>query len=340
MTAEQIVQDLKNKKYKPIYFLHGEESYYIDLISDYIENQVLSEAEKGFNQTVLYGKDTDIMTVLNAAKRFPMMSEYQVVIVKEAQNLKFSKEEKKDADPFAAYLENPLKSTILVFCYKYGTLDKRLKIAKLIEKNGLLFESKKLYDNQVAEWVNKYLASRSLTINPKAAALIGEYLGTHLSKVANELDKLMINLKAGTEVTVDDVERNIGISKEFNSFELTSALGKKDVFKANQIIDYFASNKKDNPIVVVLGTLNNFFTKIYTYHFLSDRSRTSVASKLKVNPYFVGDYETAAKNYNLEKTFNIISLLRKYDLRSKGVGNTGNTEEGELLKELIFHILH
>jgi DNA polymerase III subunit delta len=340
MTAEEILKDLKARKFKPIYFLHGEESYYIDKISSYIEDQLLNEAEKGFNQTVLYGKDTDIMTILNAAKRFPMMSEYQVVLVKEAQNLKFGKESSKDQDPFSAYVENPLKSTILVFCYKYGTLDKRLKIAKSIEKNGVLFESKKLYDNQVAQWVGEYIKTKSCIINAKAAALIAEYLGNDLSKIANELDKLMLNVKEHTEIGVKEVEQNIGISKDFNSFELTAALGRKDIFKANQIIDYFAANKKDNPMVVTLGTLNNYFTKIFAYHFLADKSRGNVASALKVSPYFVGDYELASKNYSPDKTFHIISLLRKYDLRSKGVDNTGNTEEGELLKELVFQILH
>lgn len=340
MNAEDILTDLKNRKFKPVYFLHGDESYYIDLISDYVENHLLAEAERGFNQTVLYGKDTDIMTVLNSAKRFPMMSEHQVVLVKEAQNLKFSKEEKKEQDPFSAYLENPLKSTILVFCYKYGSLDKRLKMSKLIDKHGVLFESKKLYDNQVADWVQKYILKLNLKIEAKAAAMISEYLGNDLSKISNELDKLAINLSPGSSINPEHIEKNIGISKEFNSFELTTALAKKDVMKANRIIDYFAANKKDNPIVLVLGTLNGFFTKIFSYHFLPDKSRNAVASALKVNPYFVQEYEIAARNYDLQKTSYIISLLRKYDLRSKGVDSSGNTEEGELLKELIWLIIH
>ncbi len=340
MTAEDILKDIKNRQFKPIYFLHGEESYYIDRITDAIESKVLNDAEKGFNQTILYGKDTDLMTILNAAKRFPMMSEYQVVIVKEAQNIKFGKEGQKEKDPFAAYLENPLKSTLLVFCHKYGSLDKRLKIAKLIDKNGVLFESKKLYDNQLADWVSKYLSAKAYTIEPKAAAMVAEYLGADLSKIANELEKLMINLKERMDITLDDIERNIGISKEFNTFELTTALGKKQVLKANQIIGYFAANKKDNPFVVILGTLNNYFTKLFAYHFLADKSKASVAAALKVNPFFVSDYETAARNYPPEKVFSVISLLRSYDLKAKGVDNTGNTEEGELMKELVFQILH
>jgi DNA polymerase-3 subunit delta len=340
MTAEEILRDLRARKFRPVYFLQGDEPYYIDKISHYIEHEVLNDAEKGFNQTVLYGKDTDMMTVLNAAKRFPMMSEYQVVLVKEAQNLKFSKGGDDKQDPFMAYLENPLKSTILVFAHKYGSLDKRLKVAKAIDKHGVLFDSKKLYDNQVAAWVTEYAKSKKGLINPRAAALVAEYLGNDLSKVANELDKLMLNVKEHTEIGVKEVEDNIGISKDFNSFELINALGKRDVYKANLIIDYFAANKKDNPLVVILGTLNGFFAKLFSYHFLQDRSKGNVASVLKVNPYFVSDYEIAAKNFSAEKTMQVISLLRTYDLRSKGVDNTGNTEEGELMKELVFRILH
>ena len=340
MTIEQILADIKQRKFQPVYFLHGDESFYIDLIADELEKTVLTEAEKGFNQTILYGKETDLVTLLSAAKRFPMMSEFQLVIVKEAQNIKFGKEDKKDQDPFAAYLENPLRSTVLVFCYKYGSLDKRLKVAKLIDKHGVLFESKKLYDNQIADWVQKYVHSLNLKIEPKAAALIPEFLGNDLSKVANELSKLAINTTAGKTITAEDIEKNIGISKDFNSFELTAALGKRDVLKANKIIDYFAANKKDHPLVMVLGVLNGYFSKLLMYHFLPDKSRGNVASVLKVNPYFVQDYETAGRNFSFEKTCNIITLLRNYDLKSKGVDSTGNTEDGELMKELVFQILH
>jgi DNA polymerase-3 subunit delta len=340
MTIAQILADIKQRKFQPVYFLHGDESYYIDLIADELEKTVLTEAEKGFNQTILYGKETDIITLLSAAKRFPMMSEFQLVIVKEAQNIKFGKEDKKDQDPFAAYLENPLRSTVLVFCHKHGSLDKRLKVAKLIDKHGVLFESKKLYDNQIAEWVQQYVHGLNLKIEPKAAALIPEFLGNDLSKVANELSKLAINTPPGKAITADDIERNIGISKDFNSFELTAALGKRDVLKANKIIDYFAANKKDHPLVMVLGVLNGYFSKLLMYHFLQDKSRANVASVLKVNPYFVQDYEIAGRNFSFEKTCSIISLLRSYDLKSKGVDSTGNTEDGELMKELVWQILH
>lgn len=339
MTIEQILSDIKQRKFKPIYFLHGDESYYIDLIADTLEKEVLSEAEKGFNQTILYGKEADMLTIIGTAKRYPMMSDYQLVIIKEAQNIKFGKSETKE-DPFASYVENPLKSTVLVFCHKYGSLDKRLKIAKSIEKNGVLFESKKLYDNQISEWATKYIESKGFKIEGKAAAMIAEYLGNDLGKVANEVEKVLINMGDRKTIGMDDIEKNIGISKEFNSFELNSAIVKRDVLKANRIIDYFAANKKDNPIVLILGNMNSYFSKLFTYHYLPDKSKGNVAKELKVNPFFVSEYEMAARNFNFDKTCQVISLLREYDLKSKGVESTGNTDEGELLKELVWKILH
>lgn len=340
MTVEQILSDIKQRKFKPIYFLHGEESYYIDLIADTLEKEVLTEAERGFNQTILYGKDTDMLTILSTAKRYPMMSDYQVVIVKEAQNIKFGKTEGKEQDPFAAYVDNPLKSTVLVFCHKYGSLDKRLKIAKAIEKHGVLYESKKLYDNQISEWVTRFVESKGYKIEAKASAMVAEYLGNDLTKVANELEKVLINITDKKSISIDDIEKNIGISKEFNSFEFNSAIGKRDILKANRIVDYFAANKKENPMVMIVGNLNSYFSKVFTYHFLQDKSKPNVASQLKINPFFVQEYEQAARIYNLDKTCQIISLLREYDLKSKGVESTGNTEEGELLKEMVWKILH
>lgn len=340
MTIENILSDIKKRKFAPIYFLHGEESFYIDLIADTLEKEVLTDAERGFNQTILYGKDTDLMTIVSSSKRYPMMSEFQLILVKEAQNLKFGKGEGKEQDIFSNYLENPLSSTILVFCHKYGSLDKRLKIAKSIEKKGVLFESKKLYDNQIADWAVKYVAGKGYKIEAKAAALLSEYLGTDLSKIANELDKVMINLAERKNISVEDVQNNIGLSKEFNAFELNSALAKRDVLKANRIIDYFAANKKEFPLVAIIGPMNGFFSKLFTYFYLSDKSKSNVASQLKVNPFFVTEYEIAARNYNFDKTCQVISLLREYDLKSKGVDSTGNTEDGELMKELVWKILH
>ncbi|MXV51441.1 DNA polymerase III subunit delta [Pedobacter sp. HMF7647] len=342
MSYQQIISDLKSRKFKPVYLLHGEEPYYIDLIANYIEQHALSDAEKGFNQTVLYGKEIDVFAVLNAAKRYPMMSDYQVVMVKEAQEMKWGKEsdDKKSTDPLLAYLENPLQSTILVICYKYGKFDKRKKTYKAVEKKGLVFESATIYDNKLAGWIEEFVKEKSYRIHAKASALIADYLGNDLSKISNELEKLMLNVDKSVEINIEHVQNNIGISKEYNVFELQTALARRDVLKANQIVDYFSSNPKSNPIQMVLGNLNTYFTKILKYHYVPDKSSQSIAKELGVNPFFVKDYELAARSYNLSKTFGIISELREYDLRSKGVNSTGNTSDGEILKELVFKILH
>ena len=334
MTAQEIIKDIKARKLKPIYLLHGEESYYIDLLSDYLEQHVLSDAEKGFNQTILYGKDTEVMTVLNAAKRYPMMSDYQLVLVKEAQELKIDKA----AEQFQAYCEKPLSSTILVLCHKYGKFDKRKKVYKILEKTGVVFESASIYENKVPAWIDDFVKDKGHHINPKASALLAEYLGNDLSKVANELEKLMLNVSKTQEIGTKEVQDNIGISKDYNVFELQNALARKDVFKANQIVNYFEANPKANPMVLVMGNLASYFTKILKYHYVVDKSQ--LARELGVSPYFVKDYDLAARNYNYGKTLEVISLLRAYDLKSKGVDSTGNTEHGELMRELIYKIIH
>lgn len=347
----QIISDIKNKVYHPVYFLMGEEPYFIDAITSEIENNVLDENEKEFNQTVLYGRDTDINTIISHAKRFPMMANHQVVIIKEAQNVKDmvpkqddddkKKEKKKEKGPtpFQLYLENPQKSTILVICYKYKTLDKRTAIAKLIDKSSVLFESKKLYDDKLPDWIAGFLKSKKITIEPKAAVLLAEYLGNDLSKIVNELDKISINMAGRKEVTVDDIQQNVGISKEYNTFELQDAIGKKDVLRANRIVNYFASNSKEFPLVMTLGILSGYFTKLLVYHSLSDKSRNNAAAALGVHPFFMTDYEKAARNFSPAKIKNIFSGLREYDLKSKGYDSAG-IPEGELLKELVFKILH
>lgn len=352
MTFDQILGDLKKKIYSPVYFLQGEEPFYIDRISDFIENNVLSESEKEFNQSVFYGKDLDVPTLISYAKRYPMMSNYQVVIVKEAQDLKGltgkkegdagaikkgSKEESKD--PFQEYLLKPTPTTILVLCYKYKSVDKRTKIAKTIEKNAVLFDSKKIYSDKVPAWVNQYVLSRGHRINPKATVLMAEYLGTDLSRIANEVDKLLLNLKPGDEISARMVEENIGISKEFNIFELQAALGKRNILKANQIVNYFSANPKNNPLQLTIPQLYSYFLKVLTYHTLSDRSQNNVASALGVNPYFVSDYETAARAYSKEHCIRNISYIRDYDVRAKGV-NSPTTDVGPLMKELVYKILH
>lgn len=332
MTYEEIISNLQKKIYHPIYFLMGEETYFIDKISDYIADNVLTEAEKGFNQTVLYGKDTEPHTIIANARRFPMMSNYQVIIVREAQNIK----KIEDLEPYA---KNPLNSTILVINYKYKTLDKRKTFPKLIDQKGVLFESKKIYDNQLPTWISGYLKSQQYTIAPQAAAMISEYLGADLGKVANELDKLIISLPVGTQITPDHIERNIGISKEFNVYELQNALGERDLLKANRIINYFGANPSSNPMPVVISSLFSYFSKILNYHFLEDKSQNNVASVLQVHPFFVKTYVAAAKNYNIKKLVEIVSILREYDMKSKGFGNN-STSPADLQREMIYRILH
>ncbi|WP_117882740.1 DNA polymerase III subunit delta [Aureibaculum luteum] len=329
----QIVSDIKNGNIKPIYFLMGEESYYIDKISDYIERKVLTEEEKGFNQMVLYGRDVSIDDIVSNAKRYPMMAERQVVIVKEAQDLS------RTIENLVSYVENPQPSTVLVICYKYKTLDKRKKLSKVIGKNGLLFESKKLYENQVGDWIRRVLAGKGYQIEPKAALMLVEFLGTDLSKIANELEKLMVVLPKESLIRPIHIEENIGISKDFNNFELRKAVGERELVKANQIINYFAENPKSNPLVVTISLLNSFFTQLLIYHGLSDKSKGNVARALRVNPYFVGDYVNAARNYPMRKVSQVIAYLREADLKSKGVG-AQNMPNGDILKELLFKVMH
>ncbi len=333
ITFDQVMSDLRRKTYKPIYFLMGEEAYYIDQISDYIQTSVLDESQREFDMTVVYGKDTDLVTIINAAKRYPMMSPYQVVIVKEAQSIK-------DWESMQYYLNGPSQTTILVFAYKYGSPDKRKKWVQDISKIGVVFESEKLRDYEMGAWINTYSRSKNVTVDVKAIQMLTEFLGTDLSKVANEMDKLLLTKPANTSViTPEQVEKNIGISKDFNVFELQDALIERNILKANRIIRYFADNKKNNPLVMVLPQLFSLFSNLMIFHYLKDRSQMAVASELKINPFFVKKYELAAKNYGAWKTMNIISWIRETDARSKGVDSNG-VEDGELMKELIFKILH
>ena len=333
MTYEQLIGDLKNKSYKPIYFLHGDEPYYIDRVTEYITKNVLTEAEQSFNQTVVYGKDSDAGTVINLAKRFPMMASHQVVVVREAQELK-------DFEKLIHYAENPLSSTLLVINYKHKNPDKRKKVFKALEKGGVTFQSKKLYDNQVPGWISAYASKRKYNVEPKAAALLAEFLGSDLSKIVNEMDKLIIAVGSDQRtITPAHVERNIGISKDYNQFELQNALGKRNVLKANRIINHFGNNEKAYPLAVTIASLYYFFVKLLLFHYLQDKSKQNIASTLKVNPFFVKDYESAASRYSAGRVVDIISLLRNYDMRSKGY--EGNTlQDGALLKELVFKILH
>jgi len=329
----KIVNDIKGGNIRPIYFLMGEEPYYIDRLSDYIEQNILSEDEKGFNQTVLYGRDVTMEDVISSAKRYPMMAERQVIIVKEAQDLS------KNIDKLESYAENPMPSTVLVFCYKYKTLDKRKKVTKLIDKNGLVYESKKLYENQVGEWIKRVLQGKGFAIEPKASAMLVEFLGTDLSKINNELEKLQIILPKGSTISPKHIEENIGFSKDFNVFELQNALGSKNQLKAYKIAQYFADNPKDNPMVVTTSLVFSFFTKLLKYHGLKDRNPKNVASVLGVSPYFLKDYDVALRNYPMKKVSSIVATLRDIDVKSKGVGANA-MPNGDLLKEMLIGIFN
>lgn len=328
----KIVNDIKAGNIKPIYFLMGEEPYYIDKLSDYIEENVLTEEEKGFNQTVLYGRDVSIEDIISTCKRYPMMAERQVVIVKEAQDLI------KTIDKLETYAENPMPSTVLVFCYKYKTLDKRKKLPKLVAKTGVLYESKKLYENQVGDWIKRVLSGKKYAIEPKANIMLVQFLGNDLSKINNELEKLQIILPVETTITPHHIEENIGFSKDFNVFELQNALGSKNQMKAYQIAQYFADNPKDNPMVVTTSLVFTFFVKLLKYHGLKDKNPKNVASVLGVNPYFLKDYDVALKNYPMRKVSQIVGSLREVDVKSKGVG--ANLSQSDLLKEMLYKIFN
>ncbi|QHI34910.1 hypothetical protein IMCC3317_02550 [Kordia antarctica] len=331
--AKQIVIDIQKGNIKPVYFLMGEEAYYIDKIAEYIEEKVLAEEEKSFNQMVLYGRDVTIDDIVANAKRYPMMAERQVVIVKEAQDLS------RTIEKLAPYIENPQPSTVLVICYKYKKIDKRKKLYKVTAKNGVMYESKKLYENQVADWIRRVLAGKKYSITPKAAQMLVEFLGTNLSKINNELEKLQLILPKGSEITPILIEENIGISKDYNNFELRKAIGDRDVVKAFRIITYFAENPKDNPTVVTVSLLFNFFSQLLQYHGLLDQTPRNVASILRINPYFVKEYQAAARNYPMKKVSGIIATLREMDVKSKGVG-ASNLPNGDLLKELLVRIMN
>ena len=333
MDYNQIISDLKNKNYSPVYFLEGEEPFFMDRISDFILENVLTEDEKGFNQTILYGKDLSLDAIMTAAKRFPMMAGRQVVVIREAQNIK-------NIEDLASYVEKPMRSTILVINFKYKTIDKRKKLYKALQKNGIYFESKPLYDNQVPAWISQYLKEKNLGIDPRAAQMITDFVGSDLQRIVNELEKVTISLVPGTSIMPDDVEKNIGISKDFNTFELQKALGNKDILKSNRIINYFIDNEKQHPLTVIIGMLASYFRKLLVYHSIENKSdRTALSQKLGVSPFFINDYISAAGKYSLDKAVLIISMMREYDLRSKGArgGSTGN---GDLLRELVFKILH
>ena len=329
---KKLIAEIQKGNIQPVYFLMGDEPYYIDGFSEYIATTILTEEERGFNQMVLYGRDVSVMDIISNAKRYPMMADKQVIIVKEAQDLS------RTIDDLATYVEQPQPTTVLVICYKYKTLDKRKKLYKALQKKGVLFESKKMYENQAGEWIRKRLASNGYTITPKAAQMLVEFLGIELSKIDNELQKLQLIIPTGSQITPEIIEENIGISKDFNNFELKKAVAERDVVRATRIITYFGQNPKDNPIVVTMGILFSFFQQLLQYHGLTDHSPKHVASSLKINPYFVGEIQTAARNYPMKRVSGIIASLREIDMKSKGVG-AANLSQADLLKEMLIKVM-
>ena len=329
---EQILKDVRNKVLYPIYLLMGEETFYIDVIADYIEEQVLTETEKEFNLSIIYGKDTDIPTIVSTAKRYPMMSSHNLVIVREAHHIQ-------NLDDLLPYLKQPLMSTILVICYKYKTLDKRTRFFKDLQQVGVVFHGKKLYDNQVPGWITRYVGKRGYKIGPRAVQMLADHLGTDLGKIVNEVKKLFINLEQGAEITTRVIEENIGISKDYNIFEFQQALGSRSREKAFRIARYFADNPKSTPIVMVTGLLYQYFSKILLYHSLKDKNQKHAAAELGVNPFFVKDYALAAQQFPPGKIISVFSLLRATDLKSKGMYNETATT-ADLLKELTYKILN
>lgn len=334
ITCDDILKELRAKQYRPVYYLMGEEPYYIDLIADYITDNILTETEKEFNLTVVYGADVDIATVINAAKRYPMMSEHQVVVVKEAQNIR-------NMEELSYYLQKPLLSTILVICHKHGVLDRRKKLAAEIEKTGVLFESKKVKDAQLPAFITSYMKRKGIDVEPKATAMLTDFVGADLSRLTGELEKLIITLPKGhTRVTPEQIEKNIGISKDYNNFELRSALVEKDVLKANKIIKYFEENPKINPIQMTLSLLFGFFSNLMLAYYAPEKSEQGIANMLGLRtPWQAKDYLAAMRRYNGVKTMQIIGEIRYADAKSKGVGNP-SLSDGDILRELVFKILH
>tara|TARA_B100000767_G_scaffold131448_1_gene124816 strand:+ start:27 stop:1028 length:1002 start_codon:yes stop_codon:yes gene_type:complete len=329
---KEIITSIINKNLQPVYFLMGEEPYYIDELSDFFAKNILSSEEQEFNQVILYGKEIETAQAISEAKQFPFGSDKRVVIIKEAQHLK-------DIDVLDNYLDNVQHSTILVICYKGKSVDKRKKFGKNLAKKCVVFESKKLYENKIPAWISSYVKEKGYKIDNNATAVLSEYIGANLSKITNELEKLMLVIKKNEKITPALIEYHIGISKDYNVFELQNALGKKEVLKANKIINHFAANTRDHHIVPILGALFSYFQKIMVYHFLEDKSPKFAANALKVNPFFVSQYQTASQHYSKRQLFYIFEYLKDYDLKSKGVNNK-STSHKQLLKELIFKILH
>ena len=332
-TPQSIMSDVKQGNLKPVYFLMGEESYYIDLITDFLLSNLLTDSEKEFDLNVVYGKDVAMRDVIGLSRQYPMIAKHRVVLLKEAQDIK-------NMEDLSLYLQKPMLSTILIINHKNGSIDRRKKVAVDLEKNAVIFESKKLYDNELPGWIMSYVKTKGLGIDDRTAALLADFLGSDLGRIVGELDKLSITMPKGeTRITPELIERNIGISKEYNDYELQNAIIHKDILRANKIVAYYAKSPKNNPLVKTIAVLSIFFSNLMLYHYLVDKSQFAVASELGIAPFRVREYADAAKNYNAFKTMNIFSLLRTYDAKSKGFESRG-VPDAELLKELLFKILH
>lgn len=335
MNYETILQNLKKKVYHPIYLLQGDEPYFIDQVSGFIEKNVLREEEKGFNQTVFYGKDTDVRTIVEASLRYPMMAEKQVIVVREAQTIR-----EKDFEEMEPYARNPMASTILVLNYKYKTLDARTKLYKSINTNGVILTTKKLYESQIPAWVDNWLKEHDYTITPQASQILTDFVGTELSKIANELNKLIIAVKGTKRITPELIEQNIGLSKDYNTFELLDALGTKNILKANKITNFFAADPRKYPLMMIIPSLYSYFSKMFAYHFLKDKSEYAAVQSLGGSPFYIKKIIAASRKYNPTKLYEIIGILREYDMKGKGMGVSTTVDRGELLKEMIYKILH
>ena len=335
VTFDSLKKEISNRNFAPVYLLMGEEAYFIDQLTELLLEKVLTEAEKDFNLLTFYGVDSDVNTIVTAARRFPMMAEYQLIVVKEAQEL--NKFELLDS-----YVKNPLKSTVLVINYKHGTVDKRKAVIKHIEKNGgVVFESKKWYENQVPAFIKNYFSGKNILIDEKSAQMITDFVGNDISKLIQQLQKLEVSLpESSNRVTSELIEKNVGISKDYNNFELLKAIAEKNILKAQTIVDYFGKNQKDNPNVVTLSVLFNYFSNLLECFWLPQKSEKNVMSTLNLkSPFFARDYMTGLRNYNATQVMEIITHLRTFDGKSKGIDNL-SASPGELLKELVYKIMH
>jgi DNA polymerase III subunit delta len=327
MTFESLMKDLNAGKYHPIYYLFGEEPYFIDQVSDFIEKNALTEAEKSFNQVILYGKETEFKTIVDEARQFPMMASRRVIIVKEAQEMKTLPE-------LISYIEKPSPSSILVLCHKYKKLDKRTKIAKILDEKAVVFESKKMYDNQVAPWIREFLKSKGLNTETGVPDIIAEYLGADLSKISNELNKMLLNFTSHKTITLIDVKEQIGISKDFDVFELQRVLGEKNFVKAAMIINYFKENPTANPAVMVISSLFTYFNKVMIAKSHASLSDQDLSRQTGVNPFFLKEYRNAAKNYSMSQLIKIFRVLKTADKNSKGI-ESRRSDDGAIFKDIL-----